>query len=217
MLVPDFPDPRLALPDGLVAVGGRLDVPTLLAAYRKGIFPWAIFREGVGWYSPDPRGVLMFDKLHIPRSLKREQKKNRFTYTIDKSFRRVIEMCAHIKRPEGATWIADEFIEGYTSLHRAGFAHSVEVWAGGELVGGLYGVDAGGAFAGESMFHIYPNASKLALLFIIENLKSRGGEWIDVQMLTPHLEALGAEEIARREFLKMLEVTQRHGLQLFDD
>jgi leucyl/phenylalanyl-tRNA---protein transferase len=168
------------------------------------------------WFCPEYRAVLEFDDLHIPKSLSKEYRKTRFTLTIDKDFRAVIEHCARAKRRhEYGTWISPDFIKSYTRLHESGDAHSVEVWDGAELVGGLYGVDAGGVFGGESMFHLRSNASKFALLHLIEHLKSRGAAWIDVQVMTPHFQILGAKEISRNEFLSKLENAQRKGLKLF--
>lgn len=212
-----FPDPRGANRDGIVAVGGSLDPATLLDAYRHGIFPWPFGeRYVVPWVSPPVRAVLDFDRLHVPRSLAREQRRGRFRFTFDEEFETVIKECAVAKRAEGpGTWITRGMIRGYTELHRLGHAHSVEAWEGERLVGGLYGVDAGGAFAGESMFYARPNASKLALLHLVEHLRARGLGWLDVQMMTPHIEALGATEISREEFLERLARELSRGVRLF--
>lgn len=205
----------------IVLFGGELTVENLRAAYRQGIFPWTIDGLPLPWFCPEKRAILEFADLHVGRSLSKEQKKNRFTFTIDRAFSEVIEICAQIKRggaddEESGTWITADFIETYTALHNVGEAHSVEVWnAQGELVGGLYGVDAGGVFCGESMFHRAPNASKLALLFLIEHLAGRGATWLDVQVLTPHLAALGAKAMPRRDFLLKLEKTLAQCLKLF--
>ncbi|HEX5707817.1 MAG TPA: leucyl/phenylalanyl-tRNA--protein transferase [Pyrinomonadaceae bacterium] len=212
-----FPDPRDANEDGIVALGGSLDPETLLDAYRHGIFPWPFGeRYVVPWVSPAVRAVLDFDRLHIPRSLARERRRAQFHFTFDRDFESVIKACAVAPRSEGpGTWITRGMIRGYTSLHRLGHAHSVEVWEGETLVGGMYGVDAGGAFAGESMFYLRPNASKLALLHLVEHLRTRGLEWLDVQVLTPHIAALGAIGISREEFLERLAETRARGLVLF--
>lgn len=200
----------------IIHFGGKMTVENLRAAYRKGIFPWHISGLPLPWFCPESRAVLEFSELHIPKSLQRERKKNKFELTIDQAFPEVIKNCARVSRKhEAGTWITGDFINSYIEFHRAGEAHSVEVWENGELVGGLYGVDAGGAFCGESMFHLRSNASKLALLFLIEHLKERGATWLDAQVMTPHLEALGAREIPRNEFLTKLEQTQKRGLQLF--
>lgn len=202
---------------GIIGFGGEMSVENLRAAYRNGIFPWAIEGLPLPWFCPEKRAVLEFSELHIPKSLRKEWQKTDFTLTIDRSFRQVIEKCSRIKRArESGTWITKDFIESYTKFHRAGEAHSVEVWdASGALVGGLYGVDAGGVFCGESMFHTVSNASKFALLFLIEHLQTRGATWLDVQVMTPHFEVLGAKDVSRVEFLDKLETTQRRGLKLF--
>src|SRR5947199_3571681 len=184
----NFPDPRNATPEGVVAFGGSPEPDLLVEAYSNGIFPWPVEGYPLLWFSPPERGILEFDRLHVPRSLARERRRTRLRFTIDRAFERVIASCASVERAhEAGTWITPEMIRGYTELHRRGRAHSVEAWDGENLVGGLYGVDAGGAFAGESMFRLQSNASKLALLFLIEHLKARGLDWLDTQMLTPHM------------------------------
>jgi leucyl/phenylalanyl-tRNA--protein transferase len=211
-----FPDPREATPEGVVAVGGRPEPALLEEAYARGIFPWPVDGYPLLWFSPPERGVLMFEELHVPRSLARERRRTRLTFSIDRAFEQVIRACAAVSRAhEKGTWIKPWMIRGYSEFHRLGRAHSVEAWEEGELVGGLYGVDAGGAFAGESMFHLRPNASKLALLFLVEHLRARGLEWLDIQVMTPHMEALGARLIPREEFLRLLARTQARGLRLF--
>jgi leucyl/phenylalanyl-tRNA--protein transferase len=210
-----FPDPRYARGD-VVAVGDDLRVETLRDAYRHGIFPWPHEELPLPWFSPRRRTVIFFDELHVGRSLLKAQRRSEFTYTIDGAFDDVIAACAKSPRGEDeGTWIGPHIIAAYTELHRAGDAHSVEVWRDGTLVGGLYGVDAGGAFTGESMFHRVPDASKLALLFLIEHLRERGASWIDCQVTTPHMEALGAREIPRRRFLDMLAEEQARERPLF--
>ncbi len=200
----------------IICFGGALTPRNLRNAYARGIFPWTIQGLPLPWFCPEKRAVLEFSELHVPKSLRRVKDKNPFTFSIDKAFRRVIEMCAKIKRQhEEGTWITANFIASYTALHDSGEAHSVEVWEDEALVGGLYGVDAGGAFCGESMFHQRPNASKLALLFLIEHLETRGATWLDTQVMTPHFKAFGAKEIARAEFLDKLEETQKQNLKLF--
>ncbi len=201
----------------IVGFGGELSIENLRNAYRRGIFPWAIENLPLPWFCPEHRAILEFSELHIPKSLKKEWKKNDFTFTIDVNFRAVIESCSRIERAhEKGTWITKDFIESYCRFHEAGDAHSVEIWdAGGELVGGLYGVDAGGVFCGESMFYHRSNASKLALLFLVEHLKSRGAVWLDTQVMTAHFEIFGAKEINREDFLDKLEKTQSKNLKLF--
>ena len=212
-----FPDPREATEDGVVAVGGRPEPALLEEAYARGIFPWPVEGYPLLWFSPPERALLFFDELHVPRSLARERRRTRLTFTIDRDFRGVIEACAAVARAhETGTWITPWMIRGYREFHRRGRAHSVEAWEGKELVGGLYGVDAGGAFAGESMFHLRPNASKLALLHLVEHLRARGLGWLDIQVMTPHMEALGARLVPREEFLDLLARTQARGLKLFD-
>jgi leucyl/phenylalanyl-tRNA---protein transferase len=211
-----FPDPREATPDGIVAVGGRPEPALLSEAYARGIFPWPVEGYPLLWFSPPERGLLFFDELHVPRSLARERRRTRLAFTFDRAFDRVIRACAAVPRAhEAGTWITRAMIRGYCEFHRAGHAHSVEAWEDGELVGGLYGVDAGGAFAGESMFHLRPNASKLALLFLVEHLRARGLRWLDTQVITPHIEALGARLVPREEFLSLLARARRSGLKLF--
>lgn len=200
----------------IIHFGGKLTIENLRSAYRNGIFPWTIDGLPLPWFCPEKRAIIEFSKLHIPKSLKRIQKNNPYTFTIDQAFRRVITTCSEIKRSgEQGTWITDDFINAYSDLHRSGEAHSVEVWENEELVGGLYGVDTGGTFCGESMFHFQPNTSKLALLFLIEHLKERGSTWLDAQVMTPHIERLGGKDIDREEFLDKLAQAQKQNLQLF--
>jgi leucyl/phenylalanyl-tRNA--protein transferase len=216
MAAANFPDPREATEDGVVAVGGRPEPALLEEAYARGIFPWPVDGYPLLWFSPPERGILFFEELHVPRSLARARRRTRLTFSIDRAFDRVIRACAEVVRAhERGTWIKPWMIRGYCEFHRLGRAHSVEAWEGGELVGGLYGVDAGGAFAGESMFHLRPDASKLALLFLVEHLRARGLDWLDIQVMTPHMEALGARLIPREEFLQLLARTQSRGLKLF--
>ena len=201
----------------IIGFGGELSVANLRAAYRKGIFPWHIEGLPLPWFCPERRAILEFAELHVPRTLRKEWNRTDFAFTIDKDFRQVIKCCAKAKRGgESGTWITEDFIESYCKFHEAGAAHSVEVWGESEnLVGGLYGVDSGGIFCGESMFHHSPNASKLALLYLIEHLKARGATWLDIQVMTPHFELLGAKEIGRKEFLDKLEKTQAKNLSIF--
>ena len=226
----DFPDPRtfqyaewvrvgnyLYPADGVVHYGGELSVENLRNAYENGIFPWHTEGIPLPWHCPDERAILEFSELKIPRSLEKIRRKCELSFTIDSDFRSVINECSLASRPgQGGTWITDEFKTVFTELHRSGMAHSIEVWdADGKLVGGLYGVDAGGIFCGESMFYKVPNASKLAVLFLIDHLQSRGSTWLDSQVMTPHFEALGAKEIDRGEFLDKLKETQDLKLSIF--
>jgi leucyl/phenylalanyl-tRNA--protein transferase len=210
-----FQDPAESI-DGVVALGGPLTTTNLLRAYCNGIFPWPINEYILPWCCPEQRGILDFSNLHISRSLARAQRRTTLSFTIDQAFGEVITSCATVERKsESGTWITPQMSRAYYEFHKEGHAHSVEVWEGTELVGGVYGVDGCGSFSGESMFTLRPNASKLALLYLIEHLKSRGLDWIDVQMLTPHMEAMGARTIPRDEFLQKLAATQKRKLFLF--
>lgn len=206
-----FPDPRDTGPEGLLALGGDLSPETLLLAYRQGIFPWPI--EGapaLTWFCPPERGVLIFAELHVPRSLKLFRKKNPYRFSIDQAFEQVIDACQEASRPgQPGTWITPEMRDAYLEFHHRGHAHSVETWdpATGELVGGLYGVYVDGAFAGESMFHKAPNASKLSILHLAEKLAAHGVDWMDIQVMTPHMQQLGARLIPRDDFLDRLKQT----------
>jgi leucyl/phenylalanyl-tRNA--protein transferase len=210
-----FPDPRYA-PGDVIAIGEDLRVETLREAYRKGIFPWPSDDMPLPWFSPRRRAVIVFDELHVGRSLQKARRRNEFSFTIDRDFPAVIRACSEVERSDqDGTWISGPMIAAYTRLHDAGDAHSVEVWSGNDLVGGLYGVDAGGVFTGESMFHTRPDASKLALLFLIDHLRSRGASFLDCQVMTPHMEALGARLITRARFLDLLAEAQAKGISLF--
>jgi len=197
-----FPDARMANADGLVAIGGDLSVERLRLAYRSGIFPWSV--QPITWWSPDPRGIFELNQFHVPRSLARCIRQQRFEITHDRAFREVMQACAAPAPGRDGIWISCEFIEAYTRLHEQGDAHSVECWQAGELVGGIYGVSLGGLFAGESMFHRATNAPKVALGHLVEHLRSRGFVLFDIQMLTPITRQLGALEISRDEYLKRL-------------
>lgn len=225
-----FPDPRTyRYPDwveigeylfrshDVISFGTPLTVDAVREAYLKGIFPWYTNGIPLPWHCPEERAILDFADLRIPRSLAKERRKGDLTFTIDKAFATVMHECSLAYRPgQRGTWITSEFEQVFSQLHAEGMAHSIEGWdAGGNLVGGLYGIDAGGVFCGESMFYKSPNASKLSLLFLIDHLQSRGSTWLDTQVMTPHLEALGAKEIDRDEFLDKLKATQNLGLTLF--
>lgn len=195
----DLPDPGTADGD-VVAVGGDLEAGTILQAYRRGMFPMNLPDGPLAWWSPVERAVLPLSGLKISRSLR--QSMRHYTVSVDRDFDAVIVGCADSNRPNG--WITPEFIDAYTNLHRLGWAHSIEVWdSTGELAGGLYGVSVGGLFAGESMFHVSRDASKVALVHLVV-VMNRGGSLLDVQWLTPHLETMGAVEIGRDEYLRRL-------------
>ena len=228
--MPSFPDPRtfeypewvriggyLYRSHDVVSFGAPLTVANVREAYLKGIFPW--YTEGIPlpWHCPESRAILEFADLRVPRSLDKARRNSALTFTIDKDFAYVIRACSRAYRPrQRGTWITAEFERVFTDLHKRGMAHSVEAWnAEGQLAGGLYGVDAGGVFCGESMFFNEPNASKLSLLFLIDHLSNRGATWLDSQVMTPHMEVLGAREISRNEFLDKLEQTHALNLKLF--
>ena len=185
---------------GIVALGADLEPGTLLAAYRVGLFPMPFDRRRVAWYSPDPRGILPLDGLRVSRSLRRSRQ--RFEVRVDTAFRTVMERCGNPARDGG--WITPAFVRAYERLHELGWAHSVEVLLGGRLVGGLYGVRVGGLFAGESMFHEETDASKVALVHLVELLVADGATLLDVQWTTPHLRSLGAIDVPREEYLRRL-------------
>ena len=202
----DFPDSRRALkePNGLLAIGGDLSGTQLLAAYRRGIFPWFDAGQPVLWWSPDPRLVLFPNQLHVSRSMEKLLRKKRFGVTTDRNFDAVIRACATIRAGREATWITPAIISAYRRLHEQGFAHSVEVIDGEQLVGGLYGVALGRVFFGESMFSEAGNASKYGFICLMQALEALGYRMIDCQVRTAHLLSLGAQEIPRRKFERYL-------------
>jgi len=181
-----------------------IDSALLLSAYRKGLFPMGLENAEIGWFSPDPRGILPLETFHVPSRLARVIRRGVFSIRIDTSFPDVMQACAE-DREEG-TWINEEILESYIALHRLGFAHSVEVWCGDDLAGGLYGVHLGRAFFGESMFHRVTDASKVALAALVDRLRHRGFVLLDIQWVTPHLEQFGAIEVPRDDYLRRLAV-----------
>jgi leucyl/phenylalanyl-tRNA--protein transferase len=197
-------DPYLADTYGLIAVGGDLSPERLLRAYLNGIFPWFDEGDPVLWWSPDPRAVFELEEFHVPKRLARTIRSGRFQITVDKDFYGVMKGCGE-GREEG-TWITDDMIEAYGQLHRLGHAHSLEVWHDNKLAGGIYGVSVGGLFAGESMFSRVRDASKVALVKLIEHLRQRGFQLFDIQFLNEHTKRLGAIEIPREEYLARLKV-----------
>ena len=200
-----FPDPLLADESGLLAVGGDLDVDRLLLAYSQGIFPWFNPGELIMWWSPAWRPIFIPGEIKISKSLRRTIRKNMFEIRFDTQFGRVIQLCGELRKHKEGTWITDEMVESYSLLHKMGYAHSVETYLDGQLVGGLYGVAIGKAFFGESMFHTKSDASKVALVALSENLRKWGFQLIDSQVSNNHLLSLGAMEIHRSVFIDMLQ------------
>jgi leucyl/phenylalanyl-tRNA--protein transferase len=199
--VPWIP-PELGDAQGLIGVGGDLSPDTLVRAYSEGVFPWYNEGDPILWWSPDPRAVIELGGLRVSHRLARTIRSGRFRTTVDRRFAEVMRACGET-RAEG-TWVTDDMLAAYTELHRRGHAHSLEVWQGEELAGGIYGVAVGGLFAGESMFHHKTDASKVALVALVERLRQRGYVLFDVQMKTDHTERMGAAEIPRAEYLRRL-------------
>ncbi|MCE2595675.1 leucyl/phenylalanyl-tRNA--protein transferase [Motilimonas cestriensis] len=197
-----FPDPSLALtePDGLLAVGGDLSPARLLAAYRKGIFPWYSDDQPIMWWSPSERATIKPSQVHISRSMARLIRQDKFEITVNVSFTEVIKACADERKDDG-TWITPDMQQAYTQLHQLGHAHSIEVWQQAQLVGGIYGVSIGRLFCGESMFHRATNASKIAFIALCQHFKQHGGNLIDAQIPNPHLTSLGVKSQTRADFL----------------
>ncbi len=202
-----FPPLEQALrsPNGLIAAGGDLSADRLLGAYRRGIFPWFSEGEPILWWSPDPRMVLFPEEFKISNSLRKTLRNTSYEVRTDTVFEQVMRACAAPREGANGTWIHEEMIVAYCELHRLGFAHSVETWVDGELVGGLYGMSLGGMFYGESMFSRRPDASKIALAHLSAQLERWKFGMIDCQMNTPHLSSLGAREIPRGEFIRQLQ------------
>ena len=200
-----FPNPQEADKDGLLAIGGDLSVKRLMLAYRAGIFPWFEDYQPILWWSPDPRMVLFLDELVVSKSMRNILNRNIFTVTFNQNFRDVISNCQNIKRDgQDGTWITNDMIEAYCKLNELGIAKSIEVWQDDELVGGLYGIDLGSVFCGESMFSKVSNASKVAFIALVNQLKKENYSLVDCQVYNPHLESLGCREIDRDAFIKIL-------------
>ncbi len=201
-----FPHPLEADPEGegLVAIGADLEASTILEAYQHGIFPWFSKDDPICWWSPEPRCVIYPDDFQPSKSLVRQLKKNQYTLTLNHVFEQVIRACAQPRHYAQDTWISEEIVEGYVSLHQAGLAHSVEVWLDDELVGGLYGVQIGAAFFGESMFSRKTDVSKMAFCFLMQLCKVSKFPWVDCQLPNEHLMSLGATTLPRAEFLAQL-------------
>jgi leucyl/phenylalanyl-tRNA--protein transferase len=201
-----FPPPSEAEPSGLLAVGGDLSAERLLAGYAAGIFPWYEDPQPILWFSPDPRWLLLPSELHVPRRLARRLRQGSFEVSFDRAFDRVIRGCASTPHAGAqGTWITPDMLSAYQQLFALGFAHSAEAWHAGELVGGVYGVSLGGAFFGESMFTLRPDASKVALVTLVRRLADWGFDFLDCQVHTPHLEKLGARAWPREAFLRALD------------
>jgi leucyl/phenylalanyl-tRNA--protein transferase len=206
-----FPNPALANEDGILAIGGDLSVERLLLAYNNGLFPWFNPGDPILWWSPDPRFVLFPNDLKVAKSMRSYFNQRKFEVTFDKDFRRVITNCKNQirKGQNGSTWISKSMIEAFCKLHEEGFAHSVEVWEGEALVGGLYGVSLGKIFFGESMFTKRSNASKVGFITLVKYLEAKGYELIDCQQETKHLQSLGGTNIPRTDFLEMIVANQQ--------
>lgn len=201
-----FPPVEQATPEGLLAIGGDLSSERLLDAYRRGIFPWYSAGQPILWWSPDPRAVLYLDRFKISHSLAKRLRRNTYEVTLDADFGNVVAACAapRQKDPVAGTWITREMARAYNKLHTMGYAHSVETWYDGKLVGGLYGLALGRGFFGESMFSSMTDASKVALAALVEHLKRLGVEFVDCQLPSPHILSLGAVEVPRSLFLHEL-------------
>lgn len=200
-----FPPVSEANYDGILAIGGDLSPERLLLAYRNGIFPWFEEGEPITWWSPNPRMVLFLDELVVSKSMRNILNRDSFTVTFNQNFREVISNCQNIKRDgQNGTWITNDMIEAYCGLHELGIAKSVEVWQDDELVGGLYGIDLGHVFCGESMFSKVSNASKVAFISLVNHLKAANYKLLDCQVYNPHLESLGCREIEREAFINIL-------------
>lgn len=200
-----FPPANRASPEGLVAVGGRLSTDRLLDAYRHGIFPWPnTSYEPMLWWSPDPRAILPLDGVYASQRLRRRLRSGEFSMRCDTAFEQVIAACGTGPGRQGGTWLTPAMVAAYTELHRLGHAHSVETWKDGELVGGVYGLAIGGLFAAESMFYRARDASKAALVRLVEHLSARGYRLLDVQQWAAHTGSMGVVEISRREYLERL-------------
>lgn len=197
----------------MVGIGADLEPATLVHAYRNGIFPWPHPGMPLPWFSPDPRGIITAETLHVSRSLAQRMRRCGWRTTVDRAFRAVMRNCADRPRGEG-TWITRAMVQAYSRLHELGWAHSIEVWDGAALAGGLYGVQVGGCFTGESMYHRETDASKVALVDLVDRLSEAGGSFLDVQLRTPHLGSLGAVEVPRDAFLDGLEAVRDTDVRL---
>ena len=205
MPIDKFPSVENATEDGIVAIDGDLAIESILLAYSQGIFPWPINEQyPIAWFSPDPRGILEYDRLHISKSMQKLIKKKHFEFAINRNFKEVIYQCAHGRPDQSATWITEALMDAYIKLHNRGYAYSAETYHNGKLCGGLYGFCNGHIISGESMFYHESNASKFALINLMKYLHSKGINWIDTQMITSVVKNLGGREIPRTDFLKKL-------------
>ncbi len=206
-----FPHPELANEDGILAIGGDLSIERLLLAYNNGLFPWYNPDDPILWWSPDPRFVLFPEELKIAKSMRSYFNQKKFTVTFDRDFETVIRNCkSQVRKGQsGDTWISEDMVKAYCNLHRAGYAHSVEVWKESILVGGLYGVSLGKIFFGESMFSKVSNASKFGFITLVQHLINKGYTLIDCQQETEHLKSLGGRNISRAEFLERIVENQQ--------
>lgn len=206
MAIVEFPPVETADEDGLLAVGGDLEPESILLAYSNGIFPWPLDEKLLAWFAPPQRAVIFIDEFHIGRSLKKALRREGFTCSVDRDFSKVIASCAEVQNrgEQGSTWITDELRDAYTQLHSLGFAHSFETYLGDTLVGGIYGVQLGRFFAAESSFYRRDNASKAAMISMVEYLRQQGIAWFDCQVLTSFSASFGAREIPRSDFMQLL-------------
>jgi len=206
MAIVEFPPVETADEDGLLAVGGDLEPESILLAYSNGIFPWPLDEKLLAWFAPPQRAVIFVDEFHIGRSLKKALRREGFTCSVDRDFSKVIASCAEVQNrgEQGSTWITDELRDAYTQLHSLGFAHSFETYLGDTLVGGIYGVQLGRFFAAESSFYRRDNASKAAMISMVEYLRELGIAWFDCQVLTSFSASFGAREIPRSDFMQLL-------------
>lgn len=211
-----FPHPSEADADGVVGVGADLEPATIVHAYRHGIFPWPHPGMALPWFSPAIRGLITASTVHVSRSLRRRMRRCGWTATVDRDFAGVVAGCARPRSNEGddGTWITPGMSAAYRRLHELGWAHSIEIWDAGDLVGGLYGVQVGGCFTGESMFHVHDDASKIALVELVRRFTAAGGTVVDVQLPTTHLRSMGAREVRRDRFLGLLERVRDHDVRL---
>lgn len=210
-----FPPVEEADEDGLLAVGGDYSLPMLLEAYGSGVFPWPIEDLPPLWFAPAQRAILRLDEFHISKSLQKELRRRNYQIACNRDFAAVIRACAGPRSYADGTWITPPMIAGYSQLHEEGWAHSVEVYEDGQLSGGLYGVAMGAYFSGESMFHFRPNASKIALVALVDHLQARGVSWLDVQQLTPFFASFGARDIERAEFMQWHSEASAQPIKLF--